>query len=85
MNRIAAMQARSGTVRGAPPRAWEGRGGSSGWMRCHKGSGSSRSARVVIGRGSSHAARSPAPIPQLRFRNVLLLSFTNRGDTAWRP
>jgi hypothetical protein len=28
MNRIAAMQARSGTVRGAPPRAWEG-----GWQQ----------------------------------------------------
>jgi len=48
MNRIAAMQARSGTVRGAPPRAWEGGGGSSGWMRCHSASGNSRSARLLI-------------------------------------
>jgi hypothetical protein len=30
MNTIAAMPARSETVRGAPPRAWEGGGGSSG-------------------------------------------------------
>jgi hypothetical protein len=37
----AAIQARSGTVRGAPPRAWEGGGGNRGWMRCHSWSGSS--------------------------------------------
>jgi hypothetical protein len=48
MNRIAAMQARSGTVRGAPPRSREGGGGSSGWTRCHSWSGSRRSARLFI-------------------------------------
>jgi hypothetical protein len=48
MKMIAAMQARSETVRGAPPRAWEGGGGSRGWMRCHNWSGSSRSARAVM-------------------------------------
>ena len=42
MKMIAAMQARSDTVRGAPPRAWEGGGGSKGWMRCHNWSGSLR-------------------------------------------
>jgi uncharacterized protein YndB with AHSA1/START domain len=36
-----------GTVRGAPPRAWEG-GGGSGSMRHHSGSGRSVSARVVM-------------------------------------
>ena len=48
MNRIATIQARSGTVRGAPPRAREGGGGSRAWMRCHSLSGSSRSARAVM-------------------------------------
>jgi hypothetical protein len=48
MKMIAAMQARSGTVRGAPPRAWEGGSGSRGWRRCHSWSGSSRSAKVVM-------------------------------------
>jgi ribosomal-protein-serine acetyltransferase len=48
MKMIAATQARSGTVRGAPPRAWEGGGGNSGWMRCQSGSGSSRSAKAVM-------------------------------------
>jgi hypothetical protein len=48
MNKIAAMQARSGTVRGAPPRAWEGGGASRGWMRSQSASGKSRSARVLI-------------------------------------
>jgi hypothetical protein len=48
MKMIAAMQARSDTVRGAPPRAWEGGGGSRGWMRCHSASGRSLSARVVM-------------------------------------
>jgi hypothetical protein len=48
MKMIAAMQARSDTVRGAPPRAWEGGGGNSGWMRCQSGSGSSRSAKAVM-------------------------------------
>lgn len=53
MNTIAAMHDRSDTVRGAPPRAWEGGGGSRGWMRCHIRSGSSRSAKVVMSPGSS--------------------------------
>jgi hypothetical protein len=61
MNRIAAMQARSGTVRGAPPRAWEGGGGSRGWMRCHSASGSKRSARVVMG-GDHRTTQLPRPI-----------------------
>jgi hypothetical protein len=49
MKMIAAMQARSGTVRGAPPRAREG-GGSSGWRRRHSASGSRRSGGVDMGR-----------------------------------
>jgi hypothetical protein len=48
MKMIAAMHARSETVRGAPPRAWEGGGGSSGCRRCHNASGSRRSARLFI-------------------------------------
>ena len=48
MKMIAAMHARSETVRGAPPRAWEGGGGSSGCRRCHSWSGSRRSAKVVM-------------------------------------
>jgi hypothetical protein len=54
MNRTAAMQARSETVRGAPPRAWDGGGGSRGWMRCHSASGSRRSARVVMAQIIAH-------------------------------
>jgi ribosomal-protein-serine acetyltransferase len=48
MKMIAAMQARFDTVRGAPPRAWEGGVGSRGWTRCHSWSGSNRSAKVVM-------------------------------------
>jgi hypothetical protein len=48
-----------GTVRGAPPRAWEG-GGGSGPMRHHSGSGRRVSARVVIS-GEHH----PQPIQPL--------------------
>jgi hypothetical protein len=59
MKMIAAMQARSGTVRGAPPRAWEGGGGSSGWMRCQSWSGSSRSARIVMRRDHGTQAAKP--------------------------
>jgi hypothetical protein len=59
MKMIAAMQARSETVRGAPPRAWEGGGGNRGWIRCHSWSGSNRSARVVMSRDhGTQAARS---------------------------
>jgi hypothetical protein len=65
----AAMHARSETVRGAPPRAWEGGGGSRGWMRCHSWSGSRRSARVVIG-GDHRISQLTPPMPHLRFRNV---------------
>ena len=46
MQRIAAMPARSDTVRGAPPGAWQGGGGSSGGKRCHRWSGSRRSAKL---------------------------------------
>jgi hypothetical protein len=62
MKMIAAMQARSGTVRGAPPRAREGGGGSSGWMRCHSWS----VAAVGQGdheRGSSQTKRARAVGP----------------------
>ena len=59
MNRIAAMQARSDTVRGAPPRAREGGGGSSSWIRCHSASGSRRSARVVM--SGDHSIIEPTP------------------------
>jgi hypothetical protein len=76
MNTVAAMQARSGTVRGASPRAREG-GGSSGWMRCHSASGSRRSARVIMG------ADHPNP-------SVLVLALAIRGplrrdhhDLSW--
>jgi hypothetical protein len=70
MNTIAAMQARSGTVRGAPPRAWEGGGGSSGWTRCHSGSGRSLSARVVMGRGSSHHPARAIASPEVPERSL---------------
>jgi hypothetical protein len=59
MNRTAAMQARSETVRGAPPRAWDG-GWQQGWMRCHSASAGSRSARVVV-TGSLPTTDSPTP------------------------
>jgi hypothetical protein len=59
MNRTAAMQARSETVRGAPPRAREGGGGNSGRRRCHSASGSSRSARVVMAQMIAHHRPNP--------------------------
>jgi hypothetical protein len=63
MKMTAAMQARSDTVRGAPPRAREGGGGSSGWRRCHSASGRSVSGRVamsaIITSHTSIGARCP--------------------------
>jgi hypothetical protein len=61
MKMIAAMQARSDTVRGAPPRACEGVGGSSGWMRCHSASGSSLVGQSGHERGSSHTTHPTQP------------------------
>jgi hypothetical protein len=73
MKMIAAMQARSDTVRGAPPRAWEGGGGSRGWMRCHSASGRSLSARVVMS-GDHHTTIHPVPspdeVPECPFRQL---------------
>ena len=71
MKMIAAMQGRSGTVRGTPPRAREGGGGSSGWMRCHSPLGSSLSASVVMSRDHPITRTQPGPLPDPRFRNVL--------------
>jgi hypothetical protein len=71
MKMIAAMQARSDTVRGAPPRAWEGGGGSSGWMRCHNESGSRRSASVVMG-GEHPTTSHPVPSGRPRPHNVVV-------------
>jgi hypothetical protein len=48
------MQARSGTVRGAPPRAREGGGGSSGWMRAHNAVGEEAIGEGGHDDGSSH-------------------------------
>jgi hypothetical protein len=45
MNTNAATRLRSGTRRGTLPRGRGGGAGSSGWMRCHSSSGSSRSTR----------------------------------------
>ena len=63
MKMIAAMQARSATVRGTPPRAREGGGGSSGWMRCHSASGRSLSARVVM--SGDHCITQPGRLPHV--------------------
>ena len=82
MKMIAAMQGRSGTVRGAPPRAREGGGGSSGWMRCHSPLGSSLSASVVMSRDHPITRTQPGPLPDPRFRNVLLGLMATVGR-AW--
>ena len=71
MKMIAAMQARSGTVRGAAA-GMGGWGCSRGWMCCHSASGSSRSARVVIGGDHRITKLSQSgPLPHPRFRNIL--------------
>ena len=81
MKMIAAMQARSGTVRGAPPRVREGGGGSSGWTRCHSWSGNRRSARVVMRR--DHPRRPSAAIGHVHravdIRSLVVAGGVHRG------
>jgi hypothetical protein len=71
MKMIAAMQVRSSTVRGAPPRAWEGGGGSSGWTRCHNGVGQQPVGEGGHGPGSSHRqAHRPSEVPECPLRDA---------------
>jgi hypothetical protein len=78
MKTIAAMQARSETVRGAPPARSGGWRWQRGWMRCHSGSGSSQSASVVMSR-DHHTIHPTAAHPPTRFRNVL---YVNQGPAG---
>jgi hypothetical protein len=74
MKTIAAVQARSSTVRGAPPRAREGGGGSKGWIRCHSWSGSKRSARVVMSadhRTTTQPTHRPPEVPERPFSDLV--------------
>src|SRR6266536_2779317 len=94
MNTIAAMQARSGTVRGAPP---PGGGGSSGWIRSHSASGSRRSGSDCMPprsqAGLALVTRTSAPYPaparnhSSRLRECPLKASTPDavGDPPWSP
>jgi hypothetical protein len=78
MKMIAAMQARSDTVRGAPPRAREGGGGSSGCKRCHSASGSRRSAKLFIA-GDHHPQLTAQTSSGMSTKHLtLFIEFTNR-------
>jgi hypothetical protein len=65
MKMIAAMQARSGTVRGAPPRAWDGGGGS------RLDALPQLIGQQAVGQGGHEPGSSHHPANP-RFRNVLL-------------
>jgi hypothetical protein len=81
MKMTAPTQLRSGTRRGTPPHGPGGGAGSSGWMRCHSASGSSRSTRLVMAGASQHQPESLKP-PYRPFRNVHLSSTPKRTPSV---